>query len=397
MTKVIVHISGDYPDTIQPRKTKAVSSLVDAVRGDFDQKVYSLNRKSPGAAAVVGKLARNPLKPRFDMTFVPGEDDVVAIQYEGLPAGIYMEVALSHLSDRIAEDISSKGIKPDLIHGHKLTLEGLIAEKLSEYFGCPYALSVQVNTDRKILKFRLDLRNTYRRVYQGAALVFPFSVMGQRVCDGALGARSGPTIVLPCTSPEDRIMAPRIVEPVLTSVFHLKDYRNKNAAALVQASAALQSRHEGYGFYLYGGGSAEDEQAIDSMTAENKATSFVRKGPIAHRDVQTMLNTACGFAMVSRRETFGMVFLEALLAGCPVVYPKDWAIDGFFDDASFAVAASANDFGSIEAAMERLIVDQVALKDELADWQEDGKLARFQRANVVSTYKNAISDTLAGP
>ncbi|MEL7528119.1 MAG: glycosyltransferase [Pseudomonadota bacterium] len=395
MADVIVNISGDYPDTVQPGKTKAVSSLVDATRDEFVQVVYSINRVSPSASDVVTKLARHPVRPRFDIRFEPEHDGLTAVRYDGLKAGLFMEAALLHLSERIAADISSKGIKPDLIHGHKLTLEGLIAEKLSAHFGCPYALSVQVNTDRKILKFRPDLRSTYRRIYQGAAIVFPFSVMGQRVCDGALGGRSGPTIILPCTSPEDRIMAPQVVEPVLTSVFHLKDYRNKNAAALVEASAALQGRHEGFAFHLYGGGPEPDEQAIDGLIAKNGATSFVRKGPIAHREVQTMLNAACGFAMVSKRETFGMVFLEALLAGCPVVFPKDWAIDGFFDEASFALGASANDFGSIESAMEKMIVDQRSMKQELADWQESGKLARFQRSSVVQTYKTAIADLLA--
>ncbi|MBG6146996.1 glycosyltransferase involved in cell wall biosynthesis [Labrenzia sp. EL_142] len=397
MAKVIVHVSGDYPDSCLPGKTRAVSSLVEAVHEAFDQHVYSINRASPSAVSALSTLIGNPAKPAFGIGFEREKDGVTAIRYEGLPGGLYMQASLLRLADRIADDLVTKGIKPDLIHGHKLSIEGLIAEKLSEYFGCPYALSIQVNTDRKILKFRPDLLASYRRIYHGAELVFPFSVMGQRVCDNALGARTKPTILLPCTSPEDRIIAPRVVDPVLASVFHLKDYRNKNVAALIKASAEIQKRHPAYAFHLYGGGAAEQETAIDKLIADCQATSFVRKGPIPHENVQSMLNGACGFAMVSKRETFGMVFLEALLAGCPVVFPKDWAIDGFFDEASFALGVSANDGSGIEAAMERLVVEQVALKKELATWQESGKLSQFQRKNVIATYKDSVCAALDKP
>ncbi|WP_299471901.1 glycosyltransferase [uncultured Roseibium sp.] len=396
MRKVIVHISGDYPDSIVPGKTKAVSSLVDAVRDTFDQHIYSINRGKPSSASLVAGLLRNPLKPGFDLQFSQDEDGVTAIRYEGLPAGLYMKGSLSHLADRIADDMIRRDIKPDIIHAHKLTLEGLIAEKLSRRLECPYALSIQVNTDRKIMKYRPDLLRHYRRIYHGASVVFPFSVTGQRVCDETLGPRQKPTVLLPCTSPEDRIIAPQIVEPVLASVFHLRDLQNKNAAALVKASSGLQKRHEGYAFHLYGGGTKEQEEKIDSLIAEHQATSFVRKGPIPHKDVQAMLNGVCGFAMVSKRETFGMVFLEALLGGCPVVFPRDWAIDGFFDDASFALGVSAKDFPAIEAAMERLVVDQSRLKTELSQWQQTGKLSHFQRESVVSTYKTSMMGAFAG-
>jgi len=395
---MILHISGDYPDSHQPRKTKAVSSLVEGVDDVFDQQVYSINRSRPSTSYMLKALLKKPFGPEFEIKLDRHEaEQTTTICYDGLPGGAGMVSTLSHLADRIAEDILRCGIKPDLIHAHKLTIEGLIAERLSAHFGCPYALSIQVNTDRKILKYRPDLRAAYKRIYHGAAVVFPFSIMGQRVCDAVLGARSGPTVVLPCTSSEDQIIAPKIVDPTLASVFHLKDHRNKNVASLIKASASLQERHDTYAFHLYGGGSAEDEQAIDRLVTENRATSFERKGPIAHEGVQSMLNGMCGFAMVSKRETFGMVFLEALLAGCPVVFPKDWAIDGFFDDASFAQGVPAGDLAAIEAAMEKMIIDQQAQKHELAKWQESGRLAMFQRKHVVETYKNAIAETLSAP
>lgn len=391
MTKTIVHISGDYPDNYKPEKTRAVSSLVDAVQDTFDQHVYSINRVSASGYDIAQKLIQRPLKPKFNLQMEQVESGVTTIRYDGLPAGLYMATTLSHLADKMGDDIVARGIKPDLIHAHKLTLEGLLAEKLSERIGCPYALSIQVNTDRNILKHRPDLLNTYRRIYQNAAIVFPFSVMGQRICDGWLGKREKPTVLLPCTSIEDKIIPPQVVEPRLASVFNLKDRVNKNASALVMASRVLEFRHRGFEFHLYGGGAPSDESAIDDLVSQHKAAAFSRKGRIPHSLVQSMLNGMCGFALVSKRETFGMVFLEALLAGCPVVYPKDWAIDGFFDEETFALGAPAHDQQEILGAMDKMIVDQKRLKDDLSRWQESGKAAKFQRNGVVRTYRDSVN------
>jgi glycosyltransferase involved in cell wall biosynthesis len=52
------------------------------------------------------------------------------------------------------------------------------------------------------------------------------------------------------------------------------------------------------------------------------------------------------FVMPSYRETFGLVYLEALSQGCCVVHSKDEGIDGIFDEA-FICRVDPEDFGEI--------------------------------------------------
>ncbi|MBG6212011.1 glycosyltransferase involved in cell wall biosynthesis [Labrenzia sp. EL_126] len=390
MSKGIVHVSGDYPDHIQPRKTKAVSSLIAETETDLDHYVYSINRIDPSVSSLLRALVRQPVNPRLKIDLDSSQSREKALTYQAIPGGVFLAGTMSRLADAIADDIVKRGLRPDFLHGHKLTLEGLIVREISQRLGCPYLLSVQVNTDRKILHLRPDLLTVYRRVYHEAAIVFPFSVMGQRVCDVHLGERKGKTILLPCTSSQDQIIPPKISEPVLASVFHLNDYKNKNVQSLILASKHLQAQFADYRFHLYGGGSDNAQVAIDRMIAKEGAVSFERKGPILPATVQATLNEMCGFVMVSKRETFGMVFLEALLAGCPVVFPKEWAIDGFFDQASFAIGVHSSDTDAIREGMVKLIIDQNTLKNELWNWQEKGELNRFQRENVRKTYVKSI-------
>ena len=102
--------------------------------------------------------------------------------------------------------------------------------------------------------------------------------------------------------------------------------------------------------------------------------------------------------MLSKKESFGMVFIEALLAGCPVVYPQDAAIDGYFDDHDFAIAAPAGDQAAINAAMAKLVHDQSRLKKALHIWQQQGGPAFFQQGLISTRFiaglKTAMQDAI---
>lgn len=389
----IIHVSADYPDTINSKKTKAVQYLVEETENDLDHEIYSINRKYIAPTAIGALLAKRPHAPRLPVTIGPQTGRVTAVSYETPRFGLYMQNAMRCLADAIANDLERKAIRPDVFHGHKLTMEGLIVERLAARFNVPYVLSIQGNADRKIYTARPDLRRRYEGLFHGAAIIFPFSIASLRFFEKACGPRDPAdrdTIVLPCSSPQDKIIAPRETPPVLCSIFNLKDYKNKNIGRVLKASGHIEKAVPDYGFDLYGGGEDSHVDAIRSLVAKTGLTRFSLEGAIPHDTVQETLNRHCGMVMVSRRETFGMVYLEALLAGCPVVYPKDWAIDGFFDDARFAIPVPSNDDDAIEAAMRTLISDQRSLKAEIAEWQAAGRFEMFRRDAIRRTYLEAI-------
>jgi glycosyltransferase involved in cell wall biosynthesis len=48
------------------------------------------------------------------------------------------------------------------------------------------------------------------------------------------------------------------------------------------------------------------------------------------------------FVMPSRKETFGLVYVEALSQGLPIVYCKNEGVDGFFENKTVGVAVEPN-------------------------------------------------------
>lgn len=393
----VIHVTTDFPDTVAPNKTRAIQYLVESTADALDYRLYSLNRSDLSPSRLAGVLLSKPLSPPFQIAIGRQTELITTITYDAPRFGLYMVNALTAVANRIGDDLERRDIRPTVFHGHKLTMEGLIVSELAARFSVPYILSIQGNTDQKIFAARPDLRKRFKRLFHDAAIVFPFSVASMRFFDRVCGPRperDRPTVILPCSSPQDRIIAPRETPPLLCSIFNLMDYKNKNIGPVLKGSARLEKTVPDYGFDLYGGGEDRHVRAIRDLAEKAGATRFDLKGAIPHDTVQQTLNGHCGMVQVSRRETFGMVYIEALLAGCPVVYPKDWAIDGFFDDARFAIAVPSNDDEAIEDAMRTLVSEQRSLKAEIAEWQEAGRFDIFRRDAIRRTYLDALKTLL---
>ncbi len=391
----IVHISTDFPDPVVPAKTRAISTLVELTRTRFDHAVYSLNRVSPSPLRFLAATARNPLRPQLPIALAERTAEMATLTYQAPPKGVYLRSLLDRVADWIADDIVRSGLRPGLIQGHKLSMEGIVAERVAARLNLPYALSIQGNSDRTILSARRDLTPLYRRIFHGAAVVFPFSPWALDFVEGRLGKRSGATTMLPCATPADAVVAPISAQPRLMSAFHLANHRLKNADALIAASRTLQDEIPDYALDIFGGGSDGDRATLEHSISTTGARSARLAGPIAHDAIQARMNASAGFVMISKRESFGLVFVEALLAGCPVAFPKGWAIDGFFDAAPFAIPVSADDGAAIADAMRRLVRDQSALKASLARWQQSGAAGAFQRPAIATAYGDGLSAALA--
>ncbi|MCB1562659.1 MAG: hypothetical protein KDJ75_03715, partial [Alphaproteobacteria bacterium] len=149
MKPIILHISSDYPDSLNPRKTRAISSLVDETP-EYRHVVYSLNRFT-----ALGGLASLPF----------GEDRT-AIAYGALPKGLLWGPRLAALAEWIIEDMKAKGVRPALVEAHKFTVEGLIGQRVAQAFSCPLICDIQGNTDVMILKNKPGFRRRYRAIAQ---------------------------------------------------------------------------------------------------------------------------------------------------------------------------------------------------------------------------------------
>lgn len=381
---LILHVSGDFPDPIEPFKTPVIRDLIDLTSDSFDHRVISINRVSPSILATAkAALIPGPLAIA-EQPFEYG----TAIRYTAPGKGLRHQTKLEQMGDWLVAQIEAMDRKPDLIMGHKLTIEGIVVRYAAKKLGLRYGLSIQGNTDTNIIAKRPDLRRLFASIYHEAEIVFPFTPWSQKEIEKTLGPRQKPTHLLPCPTDLDQAYEPRATGDGFVSVFHLKNYRIKNLSGIVQAWRILGERGSAPSLEIIGGGNAEEISACQAMAKGVEQIRF--SGPMGRGELKERLSRATALVLPSLRESFGLVFVEALFAGTPIIYPRGTAVDGYFDDAGYALRVSAQSPDEIANAVEHAMAEEAEMKAALAAWQASPSSALFTRAEIGRRFESSL-------
>ena len=385
----IVHVSADFPDAYEPAKTQAIRHLVDLVEDRFEHSVISLNRVMPGLTALPDMLAEthNPIREsRID-------GNITSVRYGALPKGLWHRTSLAHLADALYNRLAQSA-RPDLIVGYKLTVEGLVVPEVARRLGTPYALVLQGDTDTKIIAARPDLIRLFAQAIAQANVVFSFAPWATACIGARLGMPMSNVVHVPCPVGLDNPIAPKIGGETLVSAFHLKNAERKNVRRLAAAFQRSRLSDGGVRLAVIGGGNARETRHVERITHGYQGVSL--EGPVPNGLLSTRFNNALGFAMPSLRESFGMVFIEALFCGCPILYPADRAVSGWFENADFAIAVEPLDTGAIAEGLLQLKQDEIRMKSALATWQFSPDAARFRRSEIAETFASALNAAATG-
>ena len=379
----ILHVSADFPDPFDTSKTSVIRTLLDLTEEQFGHRVISLNRRSPSLHKFGWDLLARFGKPELKtqtQAFKFGE----ALVYDAPPLGWYHATMLRELGDQIGDAI---GDQYDLVIGHKLTVEGLVVSEISKRIGVPFGVCIQGDTDTKILRARPDLAAAFGRIFHQAEIVFPFTPWALREVEARLGARKGPTMLLPCPTDLDVPLRPKPEGQGIISAFHLKNYRRKNLAGMVAAMQILR-QESSVGLSIIGGGTEQDEAHCRRISGQ--LNTIVFEGRLGRGSIRQRMNEAVGFVLPSLRESFGLVFIEALFAGLPIVYPRGTSIDGYFDDLPFAIAVDARNPSDIAGAIRKIMREELTLKAQLEDWQRSTRAEQFMRSEIAKTFTQGL-------
>jgi len=107
--------------------------------------------------------------------------------------------------------------------------------------------------------------------------------------------------------------------------------------------------------HIVGGGGEQTKEILDNIA--KYPSSFIYHGKIYDKaELKDIYNNSEIFAMPSRHETFGLVYVEAMLQGLPILYTANEGIDGFYEErvGEKVVSADANE---IKEKLLRLITN----------------------------------------
>ena len=376
----ILHLSGDYPDPVRKPTTQAIKQTVSHLK-KFDHVLISMDRKS------------NPFKCYWIDCGKIDNAQVFAYGQWGLKFGIGLFLSFFIVAFSIHRRMKKLGYKPDLIHAHRMTFDGIAAYLLSKWWGVPYVLSVRAEVESKVFRFKPHYRWLMRKITKNAGAIYYVSlfyrdkVESYTDADPAKG-RAFPNIV---TNAKQDI-APQTATRGFVSIFNFAIHRKKGLLGLLPALLEASKTNPDMTLDLIGQGSSKDVQHLKKLIVEHGLTDKVSVvGKVDHADLITRLPTYRAMVLPSHNETFGMVYTEALFAGVPILYSKQSGIDGYLDDVDASIGVDPNSQVEICQALKTLWTENETLRSSIKT--QSSKI--FDRFNPLSHITLYEADVLA--
>jgi glycosyltransferase involved in cell wall biosynthesis len=379
MPRTVLHISADFHDGFDTLKPLVVGRLVDGLHDRARQLVISINRTSnPAAEALLQS------------------DGVWALRYFAPPGGVLLSHFLARLAKRLLGLLQQAGVRPDVLVGHKFTLESVVCWHLSQTLRVPYVAGFQGTTDCKIFRFkRLDRALFARVARQAEALVFP-TVWSQRFFEqrllGPAGVAPERVHLIPFISGD--MNPPARTQPTsvrrFVSICRLDAWRLKNLHRLIAAIGTL--RHAtgmDWTLDIVGTGTAAAQGQLDSMITRQGLGAAVRLlGGRSRAEIDALLPGYCAMVMPSHPESFGLVYLESLLQGVPIMCARGAGFDGFFSRGFPGVVVRHDHNAELVAGLQTLAERSDEFR--LAIQRLGNDLDMFKRSNIESRYAELL-------
>jgi glycosyltransferase involved in cell wall biosynthesis len=172
-------------------------------------------------------------------------------------------------------------------------------------------------------------------------------------------------------------------------ILYVGDFsRNKNIPRSIAAVSRLNGSRPVSLTLVGGGGDGEEE--VKSLLATSPFVSW--RGRVDKpEELASIYRQHDIFLMPSLKETFGVVYLEAMSQGLPVIYSRGQGIDGYFEPGGVAEAVDPLDPDSIAKAIQALaqrldrIREQCVASAEAFNWP---RIARM----YVDSYKDSLGN-----
>lgn len=346
----------------------------------------------------IGNLMKKLVSKTFDVSGMPEKlwarkfsYDDSGVQVENIPImkfvphGKFSKYALNKQSNEILSTLESKEFSPDVVTGHWVNPQLMLIHKIAEKYDARSAFIFHADYGEK----------TYNK----------FNV--QKYIDGIdhVGFRSQSAICaakkymqfkaepfVAASGIPDKYIRNEIIEKsfseytTIISAGRLLEYKKIDVAL----QAAIRAFPNGnYDFAVAGNGPLKAK--LQNFIDENRQEKHVHLlGQIERDSLQKLMRERDVFVLISKHETFGLVYLEAMLQGCIVIASKFGGVDGIIKDGE-------NGFLCEEGNEEELV--QIFTK--IKNLSKEKKISISQRAietakeytesNVARSYLDKVS------
>ena len=277
----------------------------------------------------------------------------------------------------------------DILHAYTLFTDGNCAYELSKKYGVPYVVAVR-NTDVNIFfKWMPHLRSRGVEILANAKAVFFMSetyknhVLNNYVPAALQGVLEAKAYVIPngiddfwhenleakerknCNDPVKLVFAGRVDA-------------NKNITTTQAAMRVLRDR--GYQTHLTVVGKVADKAVFDRIVRDEHTTYIPPKDK---SELIQIYRDNDIFVMPSHTETFGLVYVEAMSQGLPVIYTKGQGFDGQFPEGQVGYHVDDHNAEDVADGIQKVIKEYGEISTRCIN-----NIDKFRWMSICETYQS---------
>ncbi|WP_172449323.1 glycosyltransferase [Bowmanella denitrificans] len=363
----VLHVATDFPDGIERNNTLAVKNLLDETDDRFEHRVLSVVRKK----GLEFKIVKS--------------GTLYSIVVPRLPLGILCSTIMLFSALFFYFKKGKEFSEVNVIHAHKLTIDGIFAFVLSKILKKPLLISVRGSTDAKFIKRKFYVRWLYKKIINSAEHVFFVSAWARSSVNKLFSEKYVPDSKFTNLANISRVNMVESNKEGADFLFvgRLDLAKSKGLYRVFEAI----SKEKKYRLDIFGGATNEAAENIKNEMQRLEISHLCNLRGKADKSV-IFSGDYAALVMPSYPETFGMVYVESLLSGIPVISSNRSGIAGYIEPSNYYLEVNEFDTEQIARAMKRIHDDKQRVKANLLQDISSGKLNLFNTCYIKEHYGN---------
>lgn len=269
------------------------------------------------------------------------------------------------ISKDIEKSIDLKKI--NLVHAHFLFTDGGVAYQLKKKYGIEYIVAVRNSDINFFFKYGLHIRNYGLKILREAQKIifitpsYKEQLLKRYIPNKLITNIDKKMLVIPNGIDKfwtDNIYMDKPVkvnDMTLSLIFIGELNENKNIMTSLQVFEELKKRGYQVNFNIVGNGPLE-ATIKEWIQKTNNQKFIILHGYVSEKKrLLKLYRQSDIFIMPSLKETFGLVYIEAMSQGLPVIYTEGEGIDGYFKQGHVGYAANPKNVLELSNCIERII------------------------------------------
>lgn len=213
---------------------------------------------------------------------------------------------------------------PDIIHAHSRFLDSvLLAKKINDLFGIPYVITEHSTKHQRKIVHRKEYVQYRYAVNASKKWIVVSESLGE-IIESNLSNMN-------LTLNKSFMVVPNVVDPNFKFIQHVQEKefiflniasldQKKNHELLLRSFDLLNNHFKNISLRIGGEGVLEND--LKSLVRKLSLTNVIFLGKLSREEVQKEISKSNVFVLSSNEETFGVVLIESLAIGRPVIATK---------------------------------------------------------------------------